>query len=289
MIDAVTTMKRCAVGLFGWMCQRVGLALLVASVPALAAPDGQSERLVLTGSSTIAPLAADLAQRFEQLHPDVEIDVQSGGSSRGMADARNGLADIGMVSRALKPGESDLHAYTIALDGITIITHRDNPVKAMSRDQIVDIYSDLVKNWSAVGGPDAPITVVNKAEGRSTLELFLAFFGMKGSDIKADVVIGDNQQGLKTVAGNPWAIGYVSIGSAEYEAAQGLPIRLMPLDGVQASIATVKTGQFPLARPLNLVTKAPAAGIARAFIDFAASEAARDIVERHYFIARDRQ
>lgn len=289
MIDAITTMKRCAVGLFRWMCRRVGLALLVASVPALAASDGQRERLVLTGSSTIAPLAADLAQRFEQLHPDVEIDVQSGGSSRGMADARNGLADIGMVSRALRPGESDLHAYTIALDGITIITHRDNPVKAMSRDQIVDIYTDRVNNWSVVGGPDAPITVVNKAEGRSTLELFLAFFGMKGSDIKADVVIGDNQQGLKTVAGNPWAIGYVSIGSAEYEAAQGLPIRLMPLDGVQASISTVKAGQFPLARPLNLVTKAPAAGIARAFIDFATSEAARDIVEHHYFIAHDRQ
>ena len=89
---------------------------------------GPQGKLTLTGSSTVAPLAGELAKRYESLHPGVRIDVQTGGSSRGIADARRGTADIGMASRALKPGEEDLAAHTIALDGITVIVHKDNPV-----------------------------------------------------------------------------------------------------------------------------------------------------------------
>jgi phosphate transport system substrate-binding protein len=187
---------------------------LTAMLAVYAAPEAQ--KVVLTGSSTIAPLAAELGQRFEALRPGVEVDVQSGGSSRGIHNAREGLADLGMVSRALTAEEADLHTYTIA------------------------IYTDRINRWSEIGGPDRPNTVVNKAEVRSTLELFLVHFGLRNSEVKPDVMIGDNAQGLKTVAGNPWSIGYVSIGSAEYEAAHGGPIRLLPLDGVKASMATVR-------------------------------------------------
>ena len=55
-------------------------------------------KLVLTGSSTVAPLAAEIAKRYETEHSGVRIDVQSGGSSRGIADARQGVANVGMVS-----------------------------------------------------------------------------------------------------------------------------------------------------------------------------------------------
>jgi len=258
---------------------------LTAMLAAYAAPEAQ--KLVLTGSSTIAPLTAELGRRFEALRPGVEVDVQSGGSSRGIHDAREGLADLGMVSRALTAEEADLHAYTIALDGVALITHRSNPVAALKRAEIIAIYTDRINRWSAIGGPDRPITVVNKAEGRSTLDLFLAHFGLRNSEVKPDVVIGDNAQGLKTVAGNPWSIGYVSIGSAEYEATHGGPIRLLPLDGVEASMATVRNGTYPLTRPLNLVTRGPAPGLALAFIEFARSEAARAIVEQQFFVPVD--
>lgn len=68
-------------------------------------------KLVLTGSSTVGPLASELGKRFEALHSDVRIDVQTGGSGRGITDARQGLADIGKVSRALKDDEHDLLAF----------------------------------------------------------------------------------------------------------------------------------------------------------------------------------
>ncbi len=243
-----------------------------------------SQKLVLTGASTIAPLAGELARRFELLHPGTRIDVQTGGSARGINDVRRGIADIGMVSRGMKPEENDLHAHTIALDGVGIILHASSPVAALSRQQVIDIYTGKIINWKVAGGRDAPITVVNKAEGRSTLELFLNYLQLKNSDIKPHVIIGDNLQGIKTVAGNPNAIGYVSIGTAEYETGHGTPIKLLPLDGITASAASVRNGTFPLSRPLNLITRAAPKGLARDFIEFARSEQVRDLVEAQYFV-----
>ena len=244
----------------------------------------QTDKLVITGSSTIAPLMAEIGKRFEQTHPGVRVDVQTGGSSRGIADARQGVADIGMASRALKEDENDLYAFAIAQDGICIILHQENPIANLSDEQVVAIYTGKINNWKDAGGNDAPITVVNKAEGRSTLELFLHYFKLKNTDIKADVIIGDNQQGIKTVAGNPDAIGYVSIGSAEYDATHGVPIKLLPIGGVAASIENVKNGAFPLSRPLNLVTKTAPEGLAKQLIEFAQSESVHDIIREQYFV-----
>jgi phosphate transport system substrate-binding protein len=243
-----------------------------------------SEKLVLTGASTIAPLAAEIARRFESQHPGTRIDVQTGGSSRGINDTRTGTAGIGMVSRALKPAEQDLQAHTIALDGVGLILNATNPISGLSRQQVIDIYTGKIINWKTLGGRDALITAINKAEGRSTLELFLGYLKLKNSDIRPHVIIGDNAQGIKTVAGNPNAIGYVSIGAAEYEARHGTPIKLLPLDGVAATVANVRNRTFPLSRPLNLVTRAAPQGLARDFIAFARSEQVHDLVEAQYFV-----
>lgn len=252
--------------------------------PATEAAANPAEKLVLTGSSTVAPLAAEIGKRFESLHPNVRVDVQTGGSSRGVNDARAGLADIGMASRALNPDETGLNSFTIALDGIGIIVNAANPLTGLDKQQIIDIFTGKIANWKELGGNDAPITVVNKAEGRSTLELFLHYFGLKNTEIKAQVVIGDNQQGIKTVAGNPDAVGYVSVGAAEYEAGHAAAIKLLPLDGIAASVENVRNGSFPLSRPLNLVTKTEPAGVAKDFIDFASSADVNDLIEAQYFV-----
>jgi len=241
------------------------------------------KKLVLTGSSTVAPLALEIGKRFEKLNPGVRIDVQSGGSTRGVKDARAGLADIGMASRELKPEEGGLMAYRIAMDGIGIILHRKNPVQALSDKQIKAIYTGKITNWQQLGGEDRKITVVNKAEGRSTLELFLNHFQLQNPAIHAQVVIGDNEQGIKTVAGNIGAIGYVSIGTAEYDEAHGTLIRLLPMAGVPATVANVRAGRFPLSRPLNLVSKGAPTGLAKRFIEFAQSAAVDDLVTAQYF------
>ncbi|MEQ9408119.1 MAG: phosphate ABC transporter substrate-binding protein [Fuerstiella sp.] len=245
-------------------------------------------RLTLTGSSTIAPLAAEIARRFEQQHPGVRIDVQSGGSGKGIADVRAGTADIGMASRALKAGEQDLEAYPIAADGVCLIVHARNEISQLDNDQVISVYTDRINNWKQLGGADLPITVVHKAEGRATLEVFLSYLGMENPAIHPDVIVGDNEHGIKTVAGAPGAVGYVSIGTAEANISAGVPIRMLPMQGVPATTENVATGRFPMSRPLNLVTSASPAPLSRAFIDYCQSEEVHDLIVAQYFVPTQR-
>jgi len=281
-------MKRILIALFSVVAFG-GLFFSAQSFTPKDAPWTQAEkhktvRLILTGSSTVAPLAAEIGKEFEKEHPGVRVDVQTGGSSRGIADVRRGLSDIGMVSRDLNADETDLFAFTIAQDGISMILHADNPIKSLKRTDVGDIYTGRVTNWKMLGGKDAPITVVNKAEGRSTLELFTAFLKISNRDIQADVVIGDNAQGIKTVAGNVNAVGYVSVGAAEYDAAAGVPIKLIPVSETIIGIKTSPQGGPLLTRPLNLVTTSPPEGIAADFIDFARSDKVISIIEEQYLV-----
>lgn len=259
----------------------IGMVLLGAVAGCSAASES---KLRLSGSSTVAPLAAEIAKRYEASHPGTRVDVQTGGSSRGIADARSGMAQIGLVSRALKPEEADLQATTIAIDGIALIVNRANPVRSLSDGQIRAIYTGSLTNWRQVGGLDAPITVVNKAEGRSTLELFLEHFRLDTRELKTSVVIGDNQQGILTVAADPHALGYVSIGTATHEAKAGTAIRLLPLAGIAPSLENVRSGRYPLSRPLNLVIQPPAAAGVAPFLAFARSPEVNDLVEAQFFV-----
>jgi phosphate transport system substrate-binding protein len=243
-----------------------------------------SVSLVVTGSSTVAPVVAEAAARFEQFHPDVRIDVQTGGSSRGITDVRSGVAALGMISREVTADETGLVAHMIAIDGVGVIVHRDNPISSLNRQQLIDIYTGKITNWISVGGSDSRITLISKAEGRATLEVFLGYTGLDSADIKADVIIGENQQAIKTVAGNPLAIAYVSIGAAASEAGAGTPVKLLSCDGVAATSATVASGSFPITRPLQLVSRGELPPAASAFLDFMMSSQIHDVITSHLYV-----
>lgn len=244
----------------------------------------ESRRIVITGSSTVAPLILEIAQRFEAENPGFRIDVQTGGSSRGISDVQNGLADIGMASRELKANESVLVTRRVAVDGIGFIVHQDNPVSQLSSNQIRQIFLGEINNWSEVGGADQEIAVVNKASGRGTLEVFLKHFGLREENIQADVIVGENQQAILTIGGNRSAVGYVSIGAADAEIKLGAKLKLLALDNIPASIQTVTDGSFPVSRNLNLVTTPDSPPAINRFIDFATSTKVNDLVESQYFI-----
>ena len=281
------------------MCTRSSFAALVAILWVLAAcgdtsdagpgvggrdEGGLAGRLVVTGSSTLAPLVLEIGQRFEREHPGVRVDVQTGGSGRGIADVRSGNADIGMASRPLAEEEGDLLAFSLARDGVSLIVHRENPVRDLTEAQVVAIFSGEITNWQEVGGENRAISVVNKAAGRATLEVFLSYLGLDPRRVRSSVVVGDNEQGIKTVAGNRNAIGYVSIGTAEADAALGVPVKLLGLGGVAANSANVAAGTFPMARPLNLVTRETPTGLSEAFLDFARSDRVHDLIQAHFFV-----
>lgn len=248
-------------------------------------PPAVTERsLTLAGSSTVQPILESAAAAWEKTHPADTISVQGGGSGVGVSSATSGLADIGMVSRGLKPEESALTATAIARDGIAIIVHAANPLSAISYAQVVAIYGGTTTTWDTLGGSAGPITLISKEAGRSTLELFEHHFNLKGKIAPSAIIIGPNGQAITTTAGDPNAISYVSIGSAAVAESQGTPIKRLILDGVAASVENVGNGSYPLCRPLNLVTKGQPTGLAAEFIEFVLSAEGQAIVAKEDFI-----
>lgn len=241
-------------------------------------------KLVITGSGTMAPMVAEIAKRFQRLHPEVQIDVQAGGSGRGLSDARQGKADIGMVSRALTEEEGDVYGYPIARDGICMVVHKDNPVQTLTSQQVVKIYTGKIANWKKVGGKDTPIAVMNAEAGRSSAELFTHYFDVKYDDVKAQRVLGDNPARIKAIAENPEAIIYMSVGEAERSAQAGAPIKLLPLDGVAATSKNIRSGNFPISRALTLVSKELPKGLVKEFINFSLSPQVTEIIVKHDFV-----
>ena len=133
------------------------------------------------------------------------------------------------------------------------MVHADNPVVSLSTDQLIAIYTGEVDDWQVLGGADAPIVVSNRAAGRSELELVAKHLGLDVAEMRSNVVDGETMQAMKTVSANVHAIGYGSLGAAQLAIDEGAPLRLLPLDGVPASLDAVRAGTYPLARPLVLL------------------------------------
>lgn len=212
-----------------------------------------AETLLISGSSTLAPLVSELATQYEKTHPNLRIEVQTGGSARGVSDCRNGSNQIGMISRHIKESEKDLKVFPIARDGLVFVVHSKNSISNLNKAHILDIYTGKIKNWRELGGTDENITVINKAEGRATLDLFLQYFSLKSSQIKADIIIGDEEHGIKTIASIKGGIAYLSLSSAELAQKRG-QLKILDFEQKTPSMQAVRNGKYAFARVLNLIT-----------------------------------
>jgi phosphate transport system substrate-binding protein len=195
-----------------------------------------------------------------------------------------GNADIGMVARSLTDKESGLYSFAIARDGICLIVHKNNPVRSLTNRQVFDIYTGRLNNWSRVGGKYAPVVPINVREGLGAVELFTRYFGIEYADIKAPIVMGEDLERVQALIENPNGITYLSIGTAQQQADTGAPIKLLPINGVAATTKNIRTGNFPIARPLVLVTKGVPTGVVKEFITFSLSSQITDIVLQHHFV-----
>lgn len=218
--------------------------------------------LDLTGASTIQPIIEKLKVAAESRLGET-LTIKGGGSGAGIKAALAGTS-VGMVSRALKDDEKlELEHLTIGFDALAVIVNRDNPVAALTRDQVIALYTGKTANWSELGGPDQPVIRITKEVGRSTLELFEGYTGLvspartgvegKPKISEQSFTIGSNLESLTLVGGLPGAIGYVSLGTAQSMLAAGMPVRIVSLDGVMPSAQTIVARSYPIVRELNLV------------------------------------
>lgn len=242
-----------------------------------------SNKITISGSTSVGPVVEILGEDFEAKNEGVSIEVQQIGSSAGIKNAIDGTSQIGMASRDLKDEEkaSGLKETQIAIDGIAVITNKNNEVKDLTLEQVKDIYTGKITNWKEVGGKDAPIVVVSREDGSGTRDGFQENVGFESEELTKDAQISDGSGNIKsTVEGNENAIGYISFGYVDDN------VNALTIDGVELTTENIKNNTYAIARPFLFVSKEDnISEEGTKFIEYILSDEGQKIVEEKGFIS----
>lgn len=241
-----------------------------------ASEDAAARRVIVTGSTTIQPIAEVAAEEFTASNPEMDVLVSGVGSSAGIENVSSGTSDIGTSSRELKDEEMDLGLFDtpIAYDAIAVIVNTSNPVSSLTKAQVKAIFQGEITNWSEVGGPDLEIGIVNRDEASGTREAFAKIVLDKERFDPTAVILPGTGQVRSVVAQAPSAIGYISLGFVTDD------VKAIAVDGVEASEETVITGAYPVQRLLHFFTVGKPTGLAKEYIDYVLSEEVQESIVR---------
>ena len=226
------------------------------------------------GSTSMKNVIAALTEGFAEIEPDVTISYDPTGSGAGITGATDKTLDIGLSSRALKDDEkNDVDGTVIALDGIAIIVNKESKVADLTVDQLKQMFTGEITNWSEVGGDDGEIVLVGREAGSGTRDGFESIVDVKDSCKYAQELTATGAV-ISAVEANPLAIGYASL------SAVGDTVKAVTVGGVECSEETVKDGSYEVQRPFVFVTNdsVTLSAQAQAFFDFAASTDAADLI-----------
>ena len=226
------------------------------------------------GSTSMKNVIAALTEGFAEVEPGVTVSYDPTGSGAGITGATDKTLDIGLSSRALKDDEkADVEGTTIALDGIAIIVNNASKVEDLTVDQLKQMFTGEITNWSEVGGDDGEIVLIGREAGSGTRDGFESIVDVKDSCKYAQELTATGAV-ISAVEANSLAIGYASL------SAVGDTVKMVTVGGVECSEETVKDGSYEVQRPFVFVTNKSVAlsEQAQAFFDFATSADAADLI-----------
>ena len=226
------------------------------------------------GSTSMKNVIAALTEGFAEVEPGVTVSYDPTGSGAGITGATDKTLDIGLSSRALKDDEkADVDGTTIALDGIAIIVNNASKVEDLTVDQLKQMFTGEITNWSEVGGDDGEIVLIGREAGSGTRDGFESIVDVKDSCKYAQELTATGAV-ISAVEANPLSIGYASL------SAVGDTVKMVTVGGVECSEETVKDGSYEVQRPFVFVTNKSVtlSEQAQAFFDFATSADAADLI-----------
>lgn len=244
--------------------------------------------LSIAGSTTILKISQECANNFMQVHSKVQISVSGGGSGHGVKAAGSGEVNIGEASRNIKASEwlsyPDLVAFVIGKDSVAVVVNPGNPLVGsldLTLEEISQIFSGEVSNWSEFGGDDHEIEVYTREEGSGTRDVF-EMYALKPFDAEfagTASVKPSNGEMRASVAGNRYGVAYISLGYVDST------VIAAKVEGVEATVEKVKSGDYPITRVLWMFTKGFPSTLEKAFIEYVLSDEGQVIVEDLGFIS----
>ena len=245
-----------------------------------------SGTLDIAGGTAHIPVMTGAAQDIMSFNSNIRITVAGGGSGVGVKQVGEGLANIGNTGRPLKQSEIEqygLKTFPFAIDGVALAVHPDNPVKALSTEQVRKIYSGQITDWKDLGGNAGTINVYGREDGSGTRETFTDKLFGKG-ELSPSVNVVNSNGAMKTaIAQDKRAIGYVGIGHLDNT------ISGVAVDGHVPSQENAASGEYPVVRNLFMNTKGEPTGLTAAFIDYIYSEPGANIIKKSGYIPLKRE
>jgi len=236
-----------------------------------------SGTVTIAGSTSVQPISEELAFVFMDINQGVRVEVMGGGSGAGIRAAETGTADIGASSRDLRPEElANVNDILMAIDGIAVITHPDNPVNNLSFEDLQGIFTGEITNWSQVGGANAGILVVNREEGSGTRGAFDEIVIGDGEFTNAAIIQNSTGAVREAVSNDANGIGYISIGGINDS------IKPLTIDGIAPTVEMLQAEEYPVARPfIYIIGDDDLSEVAQAFLDFVLSVEGQRIVQEN--------
>jgi phosphate transport system substrate-binding protein len=277
----------------------VGLILLglaVAGCPSgkqtSATPEtAPSAKIIIRGSNTIGEeLAPRLISEYKKEHPAAIFDLESKGTSYGMGALMGGFCDIAGASRLPLKEELEvaqfrnveLNEYVIGAYSVAVVVNAANPVGNLTREQVRDIFTGVIQNWKAVGGPDAPIHLYIRDPISGT---YIGFkeLAMENKPYASEQNLFTNYAAIvEAVARDANGIGYSGFNLASHSGAKAVSI-----EGIEPTAAAVNQGKYPYARVLHLYTnKAKERQAALDFIQFIRSPRGQEVLAQMGYVPR---
>ncbi|MBQ8427657.1 MAG: substrate-binding domain-containing protein, partial [Clostridia bacterium] len=218
---------------------------------------------------------------FEELHPEIDVEVSGGGSSKGVTDAQSGRVDLGMASRDLKSSETGVESRQLAIDAIALIVHPNCTLDNVTAEEAFHLYAYATPVGSVVKG-------IARSSSSGTRDAFDSLVSADGV-LLADVSLADGVQELEsgglvvtTIQGNTAGdtMGYVSLGAVTEQ------VKSLSFDGVPATVENVESGAYELCRPFNLVWKSGTqfTTATQTFFDFVFGAQGRAIIQAEGYV-----
>ena len=262
------------------------VALLAVSVTSTVS--AASNPIVIDGSTTVGPVAKTFAAYFTKKY-GVRVTVSESGSGNGAKSLINNSCTIAAMSRAMKTAEIAAArtkgvnpvAHVVAYDGLAMVVHPSNPVRALTKAQISNIYRGTITNWREVGGPNARIVVIQRESNSGTEESFKELVAGKGVQITGSAETQSSNGSVKSrVSTTPSAIGFLGLGFVDRS------VKVISVNGVLPNVTTVKNGTYTVTRPLYFYTNGQPSGSVKQFIDLPKTVDGKRMISELGFVNR---
>ena len=253
-------------------------ALLALAGLVSSASEAMAGAITIAGNGPELRVVEQLTRAFEKSHLGTVVEIRWDPSFHPIAMVKSGEADFAVAGQI----DADLVAIPIAWDGIAVVVDFTNPVKEVTSQQLAAMFSGTVTRWSALGGTDNRIELIDRPPNQHIRETFETVLGIAGRIPASAQVRRSDQRAISSVAGNRSAVTYASLGVALDAVTYGVGVALLVIDRVEPAKETVKVGRYSLRRQVLLLRKKEPIPAAEAFAAFALSKEGQDIVEEMF-------